>query len=111
VGRVRGQTYLACEKLECFIEIVVGIGQFGPLGEGFAVLNLLGGPDPRRLLKARIALKDALEIAGVFIAVMLDEACGLDNLDDFRVDLGGLETIPRNVVQRPVRHAHLTTLL
>src|SRR3546814_9149471 len=45
----------------------------------------------------------------VVAAVILDQARGLDDLHHLGIDLAGVETLPRNVVQLPVTAGHAKT--
>ena len=61
-------------------------------------------PAPRGFLKRRIIGEDAAEIARVIGAILLDEARGFDEAQQFGIELLPLEMRPRNIVERPMRH-------
>src|SRR6185437_8434077 len=81
-----------------------GIGEARPATERLAMLNLLFPPAARDRLKGRIVVKDAAEIARVVAAVLLDEARGFDDAQDLGIDLGAVEAMPGNIVERPEAH-------
>ena len=53
----------------------------------------------RRTLRARYRLLDSATGA-----VLLDQAGGLDHAHDLRIDLGTVEPVPGDIVERPARH-------
>src|SRR6202043_496151 len=84
--------------------IEAAIGVHGPAPERLAVLDLLLPPAPRRRGKTGIVVKHAAEILGVVGAVLLDQARRLDDAQNLRIDPGGVETCPGDVIERPVTH-------
>ena len=70
------------------------------------MLDLFLGPGLRGGLKVSIAFEDVAKINCVVAAVELDHAGGLDNLHQLRIELGGLEILPGDIVQGPMLPSH-----
>ncbi len=102
LARVHVRPEAGDEAPENRIEAEAGIGHLGPLAERLTVLDLLGGPGLRRLLELGIVGEDVAEIGGVVVGVVLDARRRLDDLEQLRVDLAGIEPVPRDVLERPV---------
>ena len=81
-----------------------GIGQHCPAAERRAVLHFLGAPASRHILEIAIVMEHAAEIARIIGAVLLDQARRLDDAQQLGLDLGAVEALPGNVVQRPRSH-------
>ena len=69
--------------------VEAGIGKHRPAAERLAVLDLLGAPELRHPAEIAVIVEDAAEIAGVIGAVLLDQACRLDDAQDLGIDLAG----------------------
>ena len=65
------------------------------------MLRFLRAPAPRRVLEFAVAGEHAAEIVGVVGAVLLDDARRLDHAQELGIDLGAIEALPRNIVERP----------
>ncbi len=64
--------------------------------------DFLVGPGAGRRLELAVVAEHVAQIGGVVAAVVFDEARRLDQLEDVRVDLAGIEEMPGYVVQGPV---------
>src|ERR1043166_3208623 len=86
-------------------EIEAGIGHGPPAGQGPPMLNLFLAPAPRGCLEFGVVGEDSAEVMRVSGAVVLDQACRLDDPHEFRIDPAWIEPVPPNVVERPPAHA------
>ncbi len=84
--------------------IEAGIGHLRIAAEGETVLDLFLAPALRGFLEERVVGEHAAEIARVIGAVLLDDARRFDDAQQFGIELCRLETLPRNIVERPMWH-------
>jgi len=68
------------------------------------MLHFLDRPDIGSRLEVGILGEDVLEIGAVIEPVMLDHRSGFDYPQDLGIDLGAVEFLPRDIIERPVFH-------
>ncbi len=69
------------------------------------MLDLLVAPAHGNRLEVGIVVEDVAEIVRVVAAVLLDQARRLDDAQQLGIDLGAVEPLPGNIVERPGTHA------
>src|SRR6516162_9858724 len=68
------------------------------------MLDFLPTPAARAFLKIGIVVENPAQMVRIGAAIGFDQARRLDDSHDLQIELAPIETIPGNVVERPVAH-------
>ena len=94
------------EGLEGRLEIELGVRQLHPAAEREPVLGLLMAPLFENRVHGGVAGEDGLQIADIVARIVFDHRGGLHRHQEILVNLARIESLPRDIVERPARLRH-----